>query len=141
MVIGSHFAFTGHYSWSAAIASMIPFFLVNNLLLLNQFPDIEPDRSVGRKNLPIIAGLKTSALVYALFIALAYTAIAAGVLLGLLPVLSLIGLATIILSVPSIIGAFKYRGNIPKLLPAMGQNVIINLVTPLLLAIGIFCGK
>jgi 1,4-dihydroxy-2-naphthoate polyprenyltransferase len=140
MVIGTHFALTGHYSWSAALASLIPFFLVNNLLLLNQFPDVEADRSVGRKNLPIMAGLQTSAIVYASFIFLTYAAIAAGVLSGLLPVLSLIGIATVLLSVPAVIGAFKNNNNIPQLIPAMGLNVVINLVTPLLLAVGIFWG-
>jgi len=96
---------------------------------------------VGRKNLPITAGLRASATVFALFIGCTYAVIIASVILGQMPLLSLIGLATVIFSVPSIIGAFKYNGDIPKLIPAMGQNVIINLVTPLLLAIGIFCGK
>ena len=49
MVIGTHFVLTGKYSWTAFIASLVPFFLVNNLLLLNQFPDVEADRSIGRK--------------------------------------------------------------------------------------------
>jgi 1,4-dihydroxy-2-naphthoate octaprenyltransferase len=140
MVMGTHFVLTGHYSWTAAIVSLIPFFLVNNLLLLNQFPDVEADRSVGRKNLPIASGLKVSALVYALFTVFAYGSIAAGVLLGLLPVLSLIGIATILLGIPAMIGAFKNSGTIPKLVPAMGLNVVINLVTPLLLAAGIVWG-
>jgi 1,4-dihydroxy-2-naphthoate polyprenyltransferase len=140
MVIGTHFALTGHYSWTAAVASLIPFFLVNNLLLLNQFPDIEADKSVGRKNILISAGLRTGALVYTFFIVLTYAAITAGVLFGLLPILSLIGTATIVLSVPAVISAFKNSKNIPKLIPAMSLNVVINLVTPLLLAAGIFWG-
>lgn len=140
MVIGTHFALTGHYSWSAALASLIPFFLVNNLLLLNQFPDVEADRSVGRKNILITAGLQTGALVYTLFIVLTYVAITAGVLSGLLPTLSLIGTATILLSIPAVISAFKNSKNIPELIPAMGLNVVINLLTPLLLAGGIIWG-
>ena len=140
MVIGTHFALTGHYSWAAALTSLVPFFLVNNLLLLNQFPDVEADRSVGRKNILIAAGLQTGALVYTLFIVLTYVAIASGVLLGLLPMLSLIGIATALLSVPAVMSTFKNNRNIPKLIPAMGLNVVINLVTPLLLAAGIFWG-
>src|SRR4030042_5732906 len=35
MVMGTHFALTGHYSWTAFAASLVPFFLVSNLLLLN----------------------------------------------------------------------------------------------------------
>jgi 1,4-dihydroxy-2-naphthoate octaprenyltransferase len=48
MILGTQVALTGHYSVAAAAASAVPFFLVNNLLLLNQFPDIEADRRVGR---------------------------------------------------------------------------------------------
>ena len=39
MVMGTHFALTGEYPWTAFVASLVPFFLVNDLLLLNQFPD------------------------------------------------------------------------------------------------------
>lgn len=140
MVMGANFVLAGHYSWSSAIASLIPFFLVNNLLLLNQFPDVEADRSVMRKNLPISAGLNLSALVYAIFNLLAYAVIVAGVFLKVFPTLALIGLATAFLSIPSSIGAFKHSDDIPKLIPSMGQNVAVNLLTPALLAVGIFWG-
>jgi 1,4-dihydroxy-2-naphthoate octaprenyltransferase len=140
MVMGASFVLSGHYSWSAALASLIPFFLVNNLLLLNQFPDVEADRSVRRKNLPISAGLNFSALVYTIFNILAYTAIVAGVFLKIFPPLALLGVATVFLSIPSSIGAFKHGDDIPKLIPFMGQNVAVNLLTPALLAVGIFWG-
>lgn len=42
MVMGTHFALTGEYSATAGLASLVPFFLVSDLLLLNQFPDVEP---------------------------------------------------------------------------------------------------
>lgn len=35
----------------------------------------------------------------------------------------------------------RYSGNIPKLLPYMGMNVIINIATPVLLAVGLFLGS
>ena len=56
MVLSVHFALTGTFTWQALIASFVPFFLVSNLLLLNQFPDVEADRSVGRKHFPILVG-------------------------------------------------------------------------------------
>ena len=42
MVVGTHLVLTGEFSWIALLASLVPFFLVSNLLLLNQFPDVEP---------------------------------------------------------------------------------------------------
>jgi 1,4-dihydroxy-2-naphthoate octaprenyltransferase len=56
LVLSTHFALTGTFTLQAFIASLVPFFLVSNLLLLNQFPDVEADRSVGRRHFPILLG-------------------------------------------------------------------------------------
>ena len=56
------------------------------------------------------------------------------------PPLALIGIATVFLSVPSMIGAFRYNGDIPRLIPSLGQNVVVNLATPALLAAGLAVG-
>jgi 1,4-dihydroxy-2-naphthoate octaprenyltransferase len=141
MVMGSAFALTGAYSWTAFFASLVPFFLVSNLLLLNQFPDVEADRETGRRNLPIVAGRKTAALVYGIFLLLTYLSIVLGVLLGVLPPLALLGLGTLLLAVPAALNAYRFADQIEKLIPAMGMNVLINILTPLLVAIGLFVGR
>jgi 1,4-dihydroxy-2-naphthoate octaprenyltransferase len=138
MVMGTHFCLTGQYTWTAFIASMTPFFLVSNLLLLNQFPDVEPDKTVKRVSYPILIGRRASSRVYAAFIILAYLSIIIGVLLKLLPVWALFGLLTVFLAVPSARGAYRYADDIPNLIPAMGQNVMINVLTPALIAVGLF---
>jgi len=137
-VMGAHFALTGQYSWTAAVASLVPFFLVSNLLLLNQFPDAEADQRVGRRHFPILIGRRRSARIYAAFLIAAYIVIAAGVLGGVLPRFSALGLLTSILAVQTIRGAIRNADNIAALLPSLGQNVLISLVTPVLLTIGAF---
>jgi 1,4-dihydroxy-2-naphthoate octaprenyltransferase len=138
MVMGTHFALTGAYAWSALTASLVPFFLVSNLLLLNQFPDVAADRSIGRRNLPIAAGSRASSYVYGVFLLLAYATIVFGVILELLPAVSLLGLATLVLAVPALRGAVRYHENIKRLLPFMGLNVMVNIATPVLMAVGMF---
>ena len=140
MVMGTHLVLTGEYSWTGFIASLVPFFLVSDLLLLNQFPDVEPDQGVGRRHLPIVVGKQTSGLIYGVFLLAAYLSIVFGVYLGYLPKLTLIGLATIIIALPTFVGVFRYAENIIKLIPYMGLNVIINIATPLLVATGLFVG-
>lgn len=140
MVMGTHFVLTGQYSWAGFIVSLVPFFLVSNLLLLNQFPDVEADRSVGRKHMLIVLGRQCGSLVYSLFLALAYLAIVVGVWWGQLPKSALLGLATLLLAVPASIGSFRHAENTPNLIPYLGLNVIINLVTPILVAVGLFVG-
>ena len=137
MVIGTHVALTGSYSWTAFVASMIPFFLVSNLLLLNQFPDVEADRDVGRKHLPIVIGRRASSLLYVGFLLMAYLSLIWGVYNQYLPKASLVGLATAILAVPVSIGSYRYAENVKKLIPSMGINVAINILTPVLVSIGL----
>ena len=138
MVMGTHFALTGDYTWTAFWASLVPFFLVSDLLLLNQFPDVVADRSIGRKHLPIVIGRKKSSYVYGLFLLLTYFTIGTGVLCNWLPGTALIGLVSAVLAVPAFIGACRYYANMEKLVPYMGMNVVINLLTPVLMAAGLF---
>lgn len=140
MVMGTHFVLTGQYSWTALIASLVPFFLVSDLLLLNQFPDVEADRSIGRRHLPIVVGNQASSLIYGVILLLAYLSVAAGVYLDYLPKASLIGLLTVFIAVPAFIGAYRHAEHARRLIPHMGQNVIINIVTPVLVAVGLFIG-
>lgn len=140
MVLSTHFALTGTYSWQAVAASLIPFFLVSDLLLLNQFPDVEADRSVGRRHYPILLGRTVSGYIYVGFLIAAYLMIALGVFFGLLPRFSLLAMLTLILAVQIIRNVLKNSENVPALLPSMGQNVIVNLLTPVLLAVGLFIG-
>lgn len=140
MVMGTDFALTGQYTWTALVASFVPVFLVNNLLLLNQFPDMAADRTVGRKHLPITIGRRASSLVYGAFLLAAYAVIVLGVALELLPKACLLGMITLLLAVPAFVGAYRHSENVEQLMPFMGQNVIINIATPLLVAVGLFIG-
>lgn len=138
MVMGTHFALTGSYSWTAFVASLVPFFLVSDLLLLNQFPDVEADRGFGRNHFPIIIGRKASVGIYSVFLGGAYLSIVLGYLAGVLPLGSLVALISIVLAITTVRGAARHANDIPKLIPYMGRNVVINIVTPVLLAISLF---
>jgi len=138
MVMGTHFVLAGSYQWPPFVASLVPFFLVSDLLLLNQFPDVDADKRVGRRHLPILIGRQNSSIVYGSFLLLSYLSIIAGVVLGLLPDLTLLGLMTAVLALPAALGAYRHADNIQRLIPAMGLNVLINVTTPVLMAIGLF---
>jgi 1,4-dihydroxy-2-naphthoate octaprenyltransferase len=141
MVMGTDFVLTGSYSRVSFVASLVPFFLVSDLLLLNQFPDVDADKGIGRRHLPITIGRRASVKVYIAFLTGAYIAILAGYTAGILPFSGLLGLASAVLAVPTIMGVLKYAEDIPRLIPYMGMNVVINIITPLTLAIGLFIGS
>jgi len=138
MVMGTHFALSGTFTWASFAASLVPTFLVSDLLLLNQFPDVEADKSIGRRHYPITIGRVKSSYIYIAFLVLAYVSVIVAVILKVLPPFSLLSLLTGILAVRVILNVSKVADDIPNLIPLMGMNVILNLATPVLLAIGLF---
>ena len=140
MVVGTHYLLTGENTVTAWLAALIPFFLVNNLLLLNQYPDIEADKSIGRNHFPIAYGTRASSYVYGMFFISAYSIILIGIYFGYFPGLSLIALAPAALSIYAFSGALKHADNIGSHTQYLGANVAATLLTPLLLGIAISYG-
>jgi len=138
MVVGTHFVLTGHYTWPAFFASLVPFWLISELLVINQFPDVDPDQSMGRRNYVILLGRKKASLIYGAMLWATYASIIVGWLLGQLPVGALLGLLTTPLAVQATRGAYQHAEDREQLLPVMGKNVQICVITPALTAAGIF---
>ena len=141
MVMGTDFVLSGGYSWTSFLASLVPFFLVSDLLLLNQFPDVEPDRGVGRHHFPIVIGRKASVTLYVLFLVSTYGVVVLGYFVGQLPVEGLLALGSVIVAIPTVKGVARFADDVPKLIPYMGRSVVVIILTPVLLAIGLFIGK
>jgi len=70
-------------------------------------------------------------------LALAYASLLAGVAGAWLPKMSLLALLTFPLAFAAWRGARDNADDVPALLPAMRLNVIVNLLTPALLAMGL----
>jgi 1,4-dihydroxy-2-naphthoate octaprenyltransferase len=118
----------------------VPFLLVNNLLLLNQFPDVDADRAVGRQTLPITLGRPASARVAQAQWALAYALIVVGVLAQVLPPGALLGCLTAPLAWKTGRGVHRHADDLPALVSHLAANVAITLLTPVLMATGMLLG-
>jgi 1,4-dihydroxy-2-naphthoate octaprenyltransferase len=140
MVAGAACALVGRHTALAWWAAGVPFLLVNNLLLLNQFPDVDADRAVGRQTLPIVLGRPTSARVAQAQWALAYGLIVVGVLAQVLPPGALLGCLTAPLAWKTGRGVRQHADDLPALVSHLGANVAITLLTPVLMAAGMLLG-
>ena len=137
-VMGTYFVQTGRYSVEAFVASLASGFLTANLLLLNEFPDLEADKKGGRYNLVIALGPKNASRLYAGLMVMTYICIIGGVVFKLMPPLTLIGFHSIIFAFKAIKVTFKHYDNVQELLPALKANVLTVLVTNAFLALGYF---
>jgi 1,4-dihydroxy-2-naphthoate octaprenyltransferase len=140
MVVGTHVALTGSYPPLVWLLSLVPFFLTNNLLLLNQYPDINADAAVGRRHLPIVFGIGVSNTVYALFAAAAYLTIVLLVLTRQVPALASLALLPALLSLYALGGMLRHGARIAAAPQYMAANVAASVLTPLLLGIGLVFG-
>lgn len=135
MVSGTHLVLAGSLSPTATYTSMLMFFLSSNLLLLNQLPDIEPDKSVGRRHFPIVYGAKRSCQLYLVFALAACLVIVSGVAADALPTSGLLALLPMLLTLAAYAGVSKQIVNMRRLAPYLGMNVAATLLTPTTLAL------
>jgi len=123
----------GPAAWAAGVPA---FFMTFNLLLLNEFPDEEPDRAGGRRNLVLLFGRKAAARIYAAAAIATPLAIVVAVIAGALPALALVGCLPFWFAVPAVTWALTSpKDAVP--IPAMAGNVIWNLATNSMLAAGL----
>ena len=138
MTAGTAVALNGAASAGALLVSLMPMALASGLLLLNQFPDVDADRTVGRRHLPMLRGRAWAARLLAGLFVVAYAAPVAGVLAGVLPAGVLLCGLTVPLALVVARGAHRHADDIPALLPTMARNVALTLATPLLAALGLW---
>lgn len=143
-IFGTYFSLAEASSIDAAAAmslllnSAVPFFLVSNLGLVNHLPDVEADRQVGRRTFPIVFGRESALRVYLIFLILCAAAIVAAVLMGINSALTIVALLPLILGLRVYKGIGDVEFQVESMIPYMGQNVAVSLVTPLVLALAIF---
>ncbi|HEX79108.1 MAG TPA: prenyltransferase [Dehalococcoidia bacterium] len=139
-VIGAYFVQTGEYNWPLMVAAVPSFILVHNLLLINEFPDVEADKKGGRRTLPIAIGKGGASRFFSAMTILVYLWIIGGVIACATPVYCLIALLTLPMAIKAIRGSMQYQ-DMSKLMPALASNVMVVLITQFLLGIGYILAK
>ncbi len=139
-ILGMYFVQTTEYTLPAVIASVPSGILVHNLLFLNEFPDAEADKKGGRKTLPIVLGEDRAGIFYSVLTIALYLWIIGSVIAGVMPIFALLGLLTLPFGVRAINGAL-HSDDENKLMPALGGNVMVVLLTQLLMGIGYILGR
>jgi 1,4-dihydroxy-2-naphthoate octaprenyltransferase len=133
-VLGVAMVQGGDLGPAALAASIPPFFMTFNLLLLNEFPDEEADRRGGRRNLLTLCGRRTAARIYVLAGWLTKISLLVPVLTGTFPPVCLLALLPSAALIPPTRWALT-RPAEPVPVPALGANVIWNLATNTVLAL------
>ena len=136
IALGTEYVLVGQYTQLVWVIAIIPFFLVNNLWLLNNYGDIKASADDNDcEDFPMAYGIKVSNYVYAVFATLATLIIIAYVVIGYLPVLSLIALIPMPLAFYALYGGIKFGQNITQQPKFLRSNLIATVATPALLGL------
>lgn len=137
MTLGAYWVLADSLDLVAVVLSVIVTLLVSNLLLLNQFPDVEADREVGRRHLPITIGRRSSAVVFTVLASSAYLLLMIAVMFNVLPWQCLLALLTLPLLAKLLPGIFRFAEQPAELTPYLAINVVLCHVYPILLTTGL----
>ncbi|MCO4320932.1 prenyltransferase [Aliidiomarina quisquiliarum] len=137
MTLGAIWVFQGSLNIGAWALAIVVSLLVSNLLLLNQFPDADADRKVGRRTLPIVLGKERSAVVFALQYGLAMALHLIAIAVAWLPAPTIIALLSLPILIKLVPGVYNNKGSVIKLTPFLGLNVIFIHLYLLLLVAGL----
>lgn len=140
VVMGTYFVQAGSFSTEAFYASLPVALLISAVLMINQFPDYEADKMVGKTNLVVSLGKKKGVKLYIAIVALAYFLILLGPFIGLMPKTALLALLPGFLAVKGIRILIANYDAPRALLPANATTIKLHFFTGLLLALGYLLG-
>jgi 1,4-dihydroxy-2-naphthoate polyprenyltransferase len=138
VVMGTYYVQVQKISPGAIVAGIAIGFLITNVLFINQFPDREADRAVGKDHWVVRLGKKKAAKVFALLAAAVYISVALGILLGVLPKASVITFLTMPISLKSVLVTLREYDHSPMLRPAQALTILTHLSTGLLLSLSYY---
>lgn len=134
---GSSWLLSGGLQGIDLLIALVVGLLASNLLLLNQIPDIEADRQVGRRHLAIRIGARRAAMIHAIASALVFALLAYGLLTDWLPLTAMLALIPAALLPALLVRTLGKQLVMPRLVQALGMNVAMTLLLPILLSVGL----
>lgn len=137
MVLGSLIALDARLDSAALIVSLISLLLVSELLLINQIPDADADRKVGRRHLAITLGKPAAARLVGIMLLTSFGVLATGLLTGWLPAWSALALAPAPAALWINFRLPRALTNFQQLNTVLGINVAVLLATLALLIVGL----
>ena len=141
MVMGSYYVQAQNLPFKVFVISIPIGLLIALVLFINEFPDYQADKSVGKRTLVVILGKKNAVILYHVLLAAVYLTIIVLVIFKFLPFVSLISFLGLPLALKAFVISKKNFGKIYELLPANASTIGLHSIIGLLLCIGFILDK
>jgi len=135
MTLGAYFVQTQVLAWEAVFPSIPVAILITAVLYINEFPDHDADRDVGKRTIVVRLGRQRAAKGYVILMASVYLSILIPIAISLTNWYNILGLATIPAAIMGSQYALRHYDHSLQLIPAYASTVFNHLFTGLFLAL------
>lgn len=138
--LGAYYVQTAALTWNALLIGVTPGLLITNILWINEFPDYESDKEVGKNHWVVRLGPAASRYGYYFFAAVAFAVV---FLLGFFPTIgkwSWLGLLALPLNIGAALILHRHYLEPRVLEKAQGLTIAVNMIAGLLVAAGMIVG-
>jgi 1,4-dihydroxy-2-naphthoate octaprenyltransferase len=141
MVLGAYYVQAQTLAPKVFLISLPVGLLIALVLFINEFPDYQADKSVGKRTLVVILGKKNAVILYQILLILTYLTIIVLVVFKVLPPATLITLLGLPIALKAFMIAKKNYDKIYELLPANASTIGLHSLVGALLCVGFILGK
>jgi 1,4-dihydroxy-2-naphthoate octaprenyltransferase len=139
-VMGSYYVQTGHFSWLSFWSSFPIGFLITAILYINQYPDYEADKAVGKNHLVVTLGRKRAMAGYYLLIFGSYLIIILAIIFARLTPYVLAAFLSLPIALKTVKIFSREYEKVKELIPAQAGTIQVHLLVGLLMSAGCVAG-
>lgn len=139
-VMGAYYVQTGYFSLSSFLSSFPIGFLITAILYINEYPDYDADKSVGKNHLVVAWGRKKAAAGYYFLMFGNYALLIAAVVTGYLTPYALLALLSFPLALKTVKHFARNMEKVPDIVPAQAGTIQVHALVGLLMSIGCITG-
>lgn len=136
IVLGSYYVQAQRFTYEALCASIAVGCLGAALIWVNEFPDYEADRAVGKNTLVVVLGRERAVWGYAALLIATYGVIVAAVARGVFPYTMLLALLSLPLAYRALRGVARFHSSSQKLIPSIASTIQLYMATVLFWCLG-----
>jgi len=139
--LGAYYAVTGHMTLNSFVIGIPQAFLITGVLWINEFPDYEADKSVGKNNLVVRMGPEIAMYLYCIIMGMSFMSLIFIAAIFHITFLILLGFLALPLAINAMKIAWKEYLSYEKIIPAQALTVQTVMAQGLLISIALIAGR
>ena len=139
--LGAYYAITGHMTFNSFLIGIPHAFLITGVLWINEFPDYEADKSVGKNNLVVRMGPELARYLYCLIMAMSFMSVIFLIALCHISFLIILAFISFPLAFMAMKIAWKEYNSYEKLIPGQALTVMTVIAQGLLISLGLVISR